>query len=61
MLNRGCRHVISSPPKDITCPWCEIDKLKWELIGEQAKFRASLEEIDQLERRLSLALAKVQL
>jgi len=52
MSSRGCNHATKNPPKDGGCPWCAIDNLKWELIGERAKVEAARVKIDELEARI---------
>jgi hypothetical protein len=53
-----CNHATTNPPKDAGCPWCRIEKLEWDLVGEKAKFEKALGDIQQLERRLSVLVAE---
>jgi hypothetical protein len=48
----GCKHASTRPPADAGCPWCRIESLEWELVGEKAKFAGSLQKIETLEYRI---------
>jgi len=48
----GCKHASTRPPAESGCPWCRIEALEWELVGEKAKFAGSLQKIEQLEYRI---------
>jgi hypothetical protein len=57
MVNRGCKHATTGPPKDGGCPWCEIENVNWQLVGERAKVEAARLKIDELEQRIWLLLS----
>jgi len=53
-----CQHAGKGPPTDGGCPWCAIEVLKWELVGEKAKFAAALEQREELQIRINVLLAE---